>query len=72
MSATVIPSASEQPAPASGTSTVLPGLRSLAVSAMKGTPASTMVCASTSWAIRARARESPTRSATPWKISGVW
>ena len=65
-------SASEHPAAGSGISTVLAGLRILAVSAMKCTPASTITSASVEAACWARARESPVRSATPWKISGVW
>ena len=71
-SAAVIEAASEQPARRSGISTRLAGLRSLAVSAMKCTPASTITSASTFMASRAKARLSPTMSATPWKISGVW
>ena len=63
--------ASEQPERRSGRSTRLAGLSNLAVSAMKWTPANTMVPASTAWASRASAKESPTMSATPWKISGV-
>ena len=72
MSAAVIESASEHPAAGSGIRTVLSGLSSLAVSAMKWTPASTMTSASVSTASCARASESPERSATPWKISVVW
>src|SRR5690606_39124909 len=53
-------SASEQPAWAVGISTVLSGLRSLAVSAMKCTPQNTIVDASVAAAIRDSARESPT------------
>ena len=64
-------SASEQPARASGISTVLEGFRILAVSAMKWTPASTITEASVFSASRASSRLSPTMSATPWKISGV-
>src|SRR3546814_6178421 len=45
MSAAVIESASEQPAPASGSSTVLSGFRIFAVSAMKWTPQSTITSA---------------------------
>ena len=67
----VIESASEQPALRSGISTVFCGLSSFAVSAMKWTPASTMMSASTLVASRANSRLSPTMSATPWKISGV-
>ena len=70
-SSAVIDSASEQPERRSGISTVLDGLSSLAVSAMKWTPASTITSASTVIASRARASESPTMSETPWKISGV-
>ncbi len=72
MSSAVIDSASEQPARRSGISTVLPGFSSLAVSAMKCTPASTITSASTFIASRASARLSPVMSATQWKISGVW
>ena len=71
-SSAVIESASEQPARTSGISTVLPGFRSFAVSAMKWTPASTITSASVEAASRANARLSPTMSATQWKISGVW
>jgi hypothetical protein len=52
-------------------STVLAGFSSLAVSAMKWTPASTITSASTFIASRASARLSPTMSETQWKISGV-
>ena len=65
-------SARVHPAAGSGISTVLAGLMILAVSAMKWTPASTITSASVAAACWARARESPVRSATPWKISGVW
>ena len=44
MSAAVIEAASEQPASRSGISTVFSGFSSLAVSAMKWTPASTITC----------------------------
>jgi hypothetical protein len=64
-------SASEHPAARSGIRTVLSGERILAVSAMKYTPARTMVFASEDAAIRERASESPTWSATSW-ISGAW
>ena len=57
-------SASEQPARGSGIKTVRSGARILAVSAMKYTPAKTMVDASLAAAMRDRARESPTWSAT--------
>ena len=63
--------ASEQPVRWSGISTVLVGFSNLVVSAMKWTPASTMVSASAFMASRASARLSPTISATQWKISGV-
>ena len=72
MSAAVIESASEQPASGSGISTVRSGLRIFAVSAMKWTPQTTSRSASLATACRASASESPTKSATPWKISGVW
>jgi hypothetical protein len=68
----VIDSASEQPASASGINTILSGLSSFAVSAMKCTPARTMTRASPLAASRASARLSPTTSATQWKISGDW
>ncbi len=68
----MIEAASEQPARGSGISTVLSGDRILAVSAMKWTPASTITSASVPAPKRARASESPVKSATPWKISGVW
>ncbi len=64
-------SASEQPARASGISTVLSGLRIFAVSAMKCTPQNTMVEASLAAAIRLSARESPVSSAMSW-IAGSW
>ena len=72
MSAPVIEAASEQPARRSGISTVFSGERIFAVSAMKWTPASTMTSASVFAPCCASASESPTKSATPWKISGVW
>jgi short-subunit dehydrogenase involved in D-alanine esterification of teichoic acids len=53
MSSGVIDSASEQPARASGISTVFLGLSSFAVSAMKWTPAMTMTRASLFAASRA-------------------
>ncbi len=52
-------SASEQPAWRSGSRTVLLGLRILAVSAIKWTPANTMMSASVSAASRASPRLSP-------------
>ena len=67
----VIVSASEQPARGSGISTVRSGARILAVSAMKYTPANTIVRAVLAAARRDRASESPTWSATSW-ISGTW
>ena len=65
-------SASEQPARESGISTVLSGLRIFEVSAMKCTPHCTMTSAFTLVASIASCSESPTMSATQWKISGVW
>ena len=56
-------SASEQPAFKSGQITILSGLKSLHVSAMKCTPHITISWASVSAALRAKARESPTKSA---------
>ena len=53
-------SASEQPAAASGISTVLSGDRIFAVSAMKCTPQKTIVDCGAVAAIRLRASESPT------------
>ena len=53
-------SAREQPAEASGMSTRLSGESNLAVSAMKCTPAKTIVEASDVAAIRDSAKESPT------------
>ena len=67
----MIDSASEQPERRSGIRTVRDGFSSLAVSAMKWTPASTITSAATVVASRASANESPTMSETPWKISGV-
>src|SRR3954463_10244954 len=64
-------SAREHPAAASGTRTVFSGARILAVSAMKWTPAKTIVDAVLAAASRDRASESPTWSATSW-ISGAW
>src|SRR5699024_9993245 len=58
-SSAVTESASEHPARASGISTVLPGARIFAVSAMKCTPQNTMVEASEAAAIRDNANESP-------------
>src|SRR5699024_10130906 len=60
----VMESASEQPARASGISTVLSGARIFAVSAMKCTPQNTMVAASLAAAMRESARESPVWWAT--------
>src|ERR1700723_3124922 len=57
-SAAVIDSASEQPARASGTTTVLRGLRIFAVSPMKCTPQTTITSASTLHASRASCSES--------------
>ncbi|SHT19513.1 Uncharacterised protein [Mycobacteroides abscessus subsp. abscessus] len=57
-------SASEHPARWSGMSTVFSGLRILAVSAMKCTPQNTIVSSGASAAIRDKASESPTWSAT--------
>ncbi len=57
-------SASEHPARGSGISTVRSGARILAVSAMKYTPAKTIVEASLDAARRESASESPTWSAT--------
>ena len=56
----MILSASEQPARESGISTVRSGARILAVSAMKYTPANTIVRAVLAAASRDRASESPT------------
>ena len=56
----VIDAASEQPASRSGISTVLSGLRIVAVSAMKWTPQKTIVAASVAAAWRERPSESPT------------
>ena len=67
----MIESASEQPARASGISTVLSGARILAVSAMKCTPQKTIVEAADSAAMRESASESPVWWATSW-ISGSW
>ena len=52
-----------QTAAVSGIRTCLPGLRILAVSAMKVTPQKTMMSASTSVAFTDRPSESPTKSA---------
>jgi hypothetical protein len=65
----VIVSASEHPARSSGISTVLSGLRILAVSAMKWTPQNTMIDSLASAATRDSAKESPTWWAMSW-ISG--
>jgi len=70
-SVAVIEAASEQPARRSGISTVLSGQRTFDVSAMNWTPACTMIRAGVLAASRARPRLSPTKSPTPWKISGV-
>jgi hypothetical protein len=67
----VIESASEQPASASGISTVLSGERIFAVSAMKCTPQNTMVSCGAVAAIRDRASESPTWCAMSW-MAGTW
>jgi hypothetical protein len=64
-------SASEQPASRSGSSTVLPGLRIEAVSAMKWTPQKAITSASVAAALRDSPSESPTKSATSW-TSGTW
>jgi hypothetical protein len=56
----VIDSESEQPAPRSGISTVLPGERTEAVSAMKCTPQNTITEASVDAACRESPSESPT------------
>ncbi len=66
-----IESASEQPARASGISTVFSGARIFAVSAMKCTPQKTIAEASERAAIRLSASESPVWSAMSW-ISGNW
>ena len=60
----MIESAGEQPAARFGISTVFSGFKVLAGSAMKKTPASTIVSASTVFACRASAKLSPTKSAT--------
>ena len=70
-SSAVSESASEQPACASGISTVFSGERIFAVSAMKCTPQNTMVDCGAVAAIRESASESPTWWATSW-ISGTW
>ena len=70
-SSAVIASAKVQPAPISGIRTFLDGFMIFEVSAMKCTPAMTMMSASVFAAERASARESPVMSATQWKISGV-
>jgi hypothetical protein len=67
----VIEAASEQPALKSGISTILSGLSNFEVSAMKCTPPWTTISASVLDASRASWSESPTTSATQWKISGV-
>src|SRR6185503_1776186 len=63
-SSPVIEEASEQPARTSGISTVLSGLRIFEVSAMKCTPACTMIGALVLVASIASCSESPTKSAT--------
>ena len=60
----MIESASEQPAPRSGISTVFSGESTEAVSAMKWTPQKAITEASVSAAARDRPSESPTKSAT--------
>jgi hypothetical protein len=65
------PSAREQPASRSGTTTVRSGFTILAVSAMKWTPQKTITSRSTRFAAWASARESPTKSARSW-ISSSW
>ncbi len=65
------PSASEQPASRSGTTTVLSGVRILDVSAMKWTPQNAMTDSFASRPRRASSSESPTKSARSW-ISGSW
>ncbi len=66
-----IESESEQPASRSGISTVLPGERIEAVSAMKWTPQKAITSASVAAAWRESWSESPVKSATSW-ISGTW
>ena len=56
-------SASEHPASGQGISTFLSGQSTLAVSAMKCTPANRMMSASTDCALTERASESPRKSA---------
>ncbi len=65
------PSASEQPASRSGTTTVFSGVRIFDVSAMKWTPAKAMTGSFASLPRRASSSESPTKSATSW-ISDSW
>ena len=60
----------EQPASGAGSRTSLPGLSIFAVSAMKRTPQNTMVSASEAAPSLASLYESPTKSATPRRISG--
>ena len=67
----VIMSDMGQPARRSGTTTVLSGERTLAVSAMKWTPQKTITGCSVRAAYRESSRESPTKSATSW-ISPIW
>ena len=55
----------------SGMRTVLSGESSLALSAMKRTPAKTSVDAGSVAARRARANESPTWSASSWTSGGT-
>ena len=71
-SSPVIEDAKEQPASISGIRTFLLGFISLAVSAMKWTPHSTIMSAFVLAASKANAKESAAISATPWNISGVW
>ena len=65
------PSASEQPASRSGTTTVFSGVRIFAVSAMKWTPQNAMTGRDDSFPFRASSSESPTKSARSW-ISDSW
>ncbi len=59
-----------QPASTSGRSTVFPGARTAAVSAMKWTPQKTMSSASRPAALRLSSSESPTKSSASW-TSGI-
>jgi hypothetical protein len=65
------PSASEQPASRSGTTTILLGFRIFAVSAMKWTPQKAMTSAVVLAAACDSWSESPTWSARSW-ISDSW